>query len=121
MKSENSVPSNCANYSPKFSKGVNFSEGWKWDCYPDYSGCMHSSAGKYYFEYDCPQTKCGILMKTGFAPFRTDRRLCGCYTPTFCLEPDVVVEGIDSFTLFLKEEENEEGTIRLWIRCIYDV
>ena len=55
-----------------------------------------------------PQTKCGILMKTGCAPFRMERRSCECYTPTFCLEPDAVVEGIDSFTLFLKEEENEE-------------
>lgn len=39
-------------YGPEFTKGVLLPEGWKWECYPDVSGCLRSPDGEKYLEYD---------------------------------------------------------------------
>ena len=53
MKNEKLVATNCDKYAPEFTKSVELPDGWKWECYPDYSGCLRSPDGKFYFEYDC--------------------------------------------------------------------
>lgn len=56
MQSDKSVVSEYEKdydkYAPEFTKGVILPEGWKWECYPDISGCLRSPDGEEYLEYD---------------------------------------------------------------------